>query len=215
MRSWTYTLLTDGSSDRTLIAPITWSLRKALPDCAIQSEWADLRSLPNRPHGLAQRIKYAIDLFPCDILFVHRDAERERPAVRVSEIRNALNESRGDATVSTVCVVPVRMTEAWFLFDEPALRRAAGNPNGRNTLALPHVPTLERIADPKELLHDLLREASGLSGRRLKRFRPAESAYRLSELIDDFALLGVLPAFQAMQLEIRAVIDPDEHTTPD
>lgn len=215
MRSLRYTLLTDGSSDRALIAPITWSLREAVPNCAIQPVWADLRRLPTRPHGLVQKMIFAIDLYPCEILFVHRDAEREPPAVRVTEIRNALNESGGGATVSAVCVVPVRMTEAWFLLDEPALRSAAGNPNGRNALAMPQISTLEQIPDPKALLYDLLRQASGRSVRRLKRFRPAASANRLSELIDDFAPLGALPAFQAMQREIRAAIDHAEHATPD
>lgn len=156
----------------------------------------------------------AIDLYPCEILFVHRDADRKPHAARVAEIRDALNETGSVATVSAVCVVPVRMTEAWFLFDEPALRRAAGNPNGKNPLAMPQISTLERIPDPKESLFDLLQKASGLSARRLRRFRPAESANRLSELIDDFAPLGALPAFQAMQCEIRAAIDHVESTIP-
>jgi hypothetical protein len=152
----------------------------------------------------------AIDLYPCEILFVHRDAERDSHAARVTEIRAALTEWGGDATVSAVCVVPVRMTEAWFLFDEPALRKAAGNPNGQDSLALPPVSTLERIPDPKEALYGLLQQASGLSGRRLKRFRATESANRLSELIDDFTPLVDLPAFRAMQDEIRVALDQNE-----
>ena len=214
MRSLRYTLLADGSSDLALIAPITWSLRAALPECAIQPVWADLHRLPNRPRGLVEKVIFAVDLYPCDVLFVHRDAEGQPHTTRVAEIRNALSQSRSAASLPAVCVVPVRMTEAWFLLDEPALRSAAGNPNGRNALAMPQISTLERIPDPKELLYGLLRQASGLSGRRLKRFRPAESANRLSELIDDFAPLDALPAFQAMQCEIRAAIDHVESAIP-
>jgi hypothetical protein len=36
-----------------------------------------------------------------------------------------------------VCVVPVRMMEAWLLIDEMAIRRVAGNPNGRIPIELP------------------------------------------------------------------------------
>lgn len=214
MRSLSYTLLTDGSSDRALIAPITWSLRKELLNCAIQPTWADLRRLPDRPRGLVEKVISAVDLYPCDVLFVHRDAEGEPHAARVAEIRNALSESGSGASLPAVCVVPVRMTEAWFLFDEPALRMAAGNPNGRDPLAMPQISTFERIPDPKELLYDLLQQASGLSARPLKRFRPAERPNRLSELIDDFAPLDALPAFQEMQTEIRAAVNRDGQSTP-
>jgi hypothetical protein len=48
----------------------------------IQPEWADLGRLPRPPAALQNRILAAIDLFPCDLLFVHRDAEREDPEHR-------------------------------------------------------------------------------------------------------------------------------------
>jgi hypothetical protein len=60
---------------------------------------------------------------------------------------------------------------------------------------MPAVAALEGLADPKAVLHGLLREASGLSGRRLKRFNPARQALRLGQLIDDYAALRRLPAF--------------------
>jgi hypothetical protein len=60
------------------------------------------------------------------------------------------------------------MQEAWLLFNEGALREAAGNPRGSVALELPRVTSLEGIPNPKETLHHLLREASGLSGRRKK-----------------------------------------------
>jgi hypothetical protein len=140
MRELRYTLLSDGSSDRALLPVLTWLLHEHTFEFAIQSEWADLRRLPSVPRTLANRIQKSIELYPCDLLFVHRDAEREPHEVRRNEIRQAIE------VVSTlivpppiICVIPIRMQEAWLLFDELALRRAAGNPHGRmpcNFLAL-------------------------------------------------------------------------------
>jgi len=91
------------------------------------------------------------------------------------------------------------MTEAWLLIDESAIREASGNPNGRTPLALPRTRDLEKLPDPKELLYELLRQASELSGRRLAKFKPDECVHRLAELIDDFSPLCGLPAFKLLQ----------------
>ncbi|MGH9764618.1 MAG: hypothetical protein ACREDR_41175 [Blastocatellia bacterium] len=121
-----YTLVADGSSDRALIPILNWLLLQYHPGIPIQAEWADLRRLAARPRGLSERIRQSIDLYPCDILFVHRDAERETRESRVAEINTAIQDIRG--LPDSIRVVPVRMQEAWLLFDEPAIRSAAGNP---------------------------------------------------------------------------------------
>jgi hypothetical protein len=51
-----YTLITDGSSDRTLIPILTWVLREKGEVDRIQPEWADLRRLPRPPQNLGERI---------------------------------------------------------------------------------------------------------------------------------------------------------------
>lgn len=98
------------------------------------------------------------------------------------------------------------MQEAWLLFDERALRRAAGCPNGKEDLAVPALARIEHVPDPKKCLHDALRRASGAHGRRAKRFRPHVHAHRLSELIDDFSPLRRLSAFQALEQELEAAL---------
>lgn len=87
------TLISDGSSDRALLPIITWVLKERAGARLVQSEWADLGRLPQPPQGLRDRILSAIDLFPCDVLFVHRDAEAEDPELRHKEIRDALKEA--------------------------------------------------------------------------------------------------------------------------
>ena len=90
MRDLRYTLVSDGSSDRALMPLLTWLVRQQLGhDWAIQTAWADLTRLPRRPRGLEERIRAALDLFPCDLLLVHRDAERDPLEHRLEEIKTA------------------------------------------------------------------------------------------------------------------------------
>ena len=74
-----YTLLSDGSSDRALIPILSWLLRDLGVASAITANWADLRGIPRPPKKLPERIRSDIELFPCQLLFIHRDAERAQP----------------------------------------------------------------------------------------------------------------------------------------
>lgn len=103
---------------------------------------------------LAARIRESVRLYPCDLLFVHRDADREARDKRVEEIETAVTDTRLDSATPCVCVIPVRMQEAWLLCDEEAIRYAAGNRNGRQSLELPILNQLETVADPKLVLAD-------------------------------------------------------------
>ena len=210
MQELRYTLLADGSSDRALLPILTWLLRQSCGAIPIEAEFADLRRLPHPPKKLSERIHWSVDLYPCDLLFVHRDAESAPIEKRESEIRKALKESSVEDSIRVVCVVPVRMQEAWLLIDEAALRKAAGNPNGTQLLAMPDVQRLEELADPKQLISDLLRQASELQGRRLERFNWRSSAHRVAEMIDDFSPLYGLAAFQRLAAEVERVVTTAE-----
>lgn len=201
-RSLRYTLVTDGPSDRLLAEPINWLLRThASADFA--SQWVDLRWLPDPPRGLPARVATAIELHPCELLFIHRDAENSSREHRISEIRSAC----AACTVTSVCVVPVRMQEAWFLFNESAIREASGNPSGRTSLSLPRLRHVETLPDPKHLLHQALKTASGLSGRRLRDFHTSSCVHRLARLIDDYSPLRGVPAFASMERDLLAVLN--------
>lgn len=201
-----YTLVSDGSSDAVLLPILTWLLREHGVVWAIQPEWADLRGLPKPPRTLLDKIYRSLDLYPCDMLFVHRDAEGEPREVRVREIEDALRTVRQSQDVPAICVIPVRMTEAWLLLDEAAIRSAAGNPFGRIALGLPPLRQLEDLPDPKVRLHELLRQASALSGRRLRRFRVEQCVRRLTEFLEDFSPLRQLPAFIALEEDVACII---------
>jgi len=138
---------------------------------------------------------------------VHRDAEGDPPHVRTEEMHQALAAAAQRVQVPpSVCVVPVRMQEAWLLFDEQAIRWAAGNPHGRASLVLPPLTMLAQLPDAKRLLYDLLREASGLTDRRRRQFRALTRARRVAEAINDFSPLRMLCAFRRLEDEIRHVV---------
>ena len=207
MEALRYTLLSDGSSDQVLMPILTWLLRAHGINGAIQPEWADLGRLPKPPRTLPERISRSIELYPCDVLFVHRDAEGSLTLVRTEEIQQALTVAARRVQVPPhVCVVPVRMQEAWLLFDERAIRSAAGNPNGRISLVLPPINALEQLPDAKQVLYDLLREASELTGRRRKHFRVHIRARRVAEIINDFTLLRALCAFRRLEDDVRHLV---------
>ena len=151
---------------------------------------------------LAKQIPKAVTEFEPDLLFVHRDAEALGLAERLAQIPT------GSGRV--VRIVPVRMTEAWLLIDESALRHAAGNPGGQEPLALPHPNRLEQLPNPKALLAGAFLAAGGNpAGRRRKRALRDEASWaeRVASVISDFSSLRRLSAFQAFENELRLRLD--------
>lgn len=207
MKELRYTLLAEGSSDQSLLPILTWLLYEHLPHYAVQAAWANLAGLAPKGTTLEERIRLSLLFFPCDLLFVHRDADREPRSSRVDEITQARDIVAAAQDIPpVVCVVPVRMTEAWLLFDEAALRRAAGNPHGRQVLTLPRLRDVEDIADPKDVLNNILREATGLGAHRRRTAPISSYARRVSELIDGFYPLRELSAFQSLEADIVQII---------
>lgn len=201
-----YTLLSDASSDAALMPILDWLLIENGVSEPIQSQWADLRRLRQPPKELSERIRVALQFYPCDLLFIHRDAERLSYMERAGEIRNALAKIVDDHLPPNVYVIPVRMTEAWLLFDESAIRFAAGNRSGQNALHLPDVDILESLPDPKAELYGLIREASNLQGRRLKRLNPGERVRRITTYVNNFAPLRELDAFRNLETDVAEFV---------
>jgi hypothetical protein len=205
----TYTLVTDGSSDASLKAVLELLLRVNGVSCAIQGEWADLRQMPHPPTTLVTKIGAAAALYPCEVIFIHRDAENASRQLRRKEIEAAMQAATFENSLAPVwvSVIPVRMQEAWLLFDENAIKRAAGNPSGRLAISLPPLERCEHLADPKSLLLGLLRQASGRSARRRAKLGVALMTQKIAEYINDFAPLRSLPAFAALEQELQEAIE--------
>ncbi|KWT92698.1 DUF4276 family protein [Candidatus Magnetominusculus xianensis] len=209
MNEITYTLLSDGTADRRLIPILTWLLHQHCPDKAVEAKYADFRNMPKQK-DLGKKIEMAMVNYPSMILFIHRDAEGDTYDNRVSEIRKDIkNISAKYKGRQTVCVVPVRMTEAWLLFDETAIRLAAGNKNDRVVLDLPYLKTIEDKPNLTDVLEKLLIVASGNTrGRKLKQFKRdiSEKAFKVAENIEDFSPLRKLSAFQHLEEELTAAL---------
>lgn len=208
-----YTLVSDGSSDKALLPILSWLLRQHRIMYPIQPEWADLGRLPNPPKNLSSKIEQSIDLYPCDLLFIHRDAENLSYNQRKDEIIRALVNTN-ITNPPSICVVPVRMTEAWLLINEAAIRRASGNANGQKPLELPDHLLLEQHNDPKRLLYDLLKDASERKGRRLSNFPFGQSALLVAEYIDDFSPLRNLSAFRSLESDLEEIISKNQWANP-
>ena len=208
MKSLRGTILGEGSSDAVLVHPLRWLLAEAGVRRSVEILVPDPWEWHRPATSLEERIKVAIALTePCDLLFVHRDSDGVEPALRRGEIDRAFRVSvPSPLGPQCVPVIPIRETEAWFLFDEEALRRAAGNPKGKIPLVLPSLGDLENQPDPKTALKALLRQATEFSPRRSRGFRAEAAVHRLAELITDFSPLRRLSAFRALEAEVRSLV---------
>ena len=202
-----YTLLGEGSSDRALLPVLNWLLRHLRGEIALEPQWVDRFGMDTREPGLAHRVFAALDHYPCDLLFIHRDADNAAPAHRRAETLGAFEVVKPQFDrVRCVCVVPVRMTETWLLTSEAAIRRAAGNPLGTAALELPRLSRLEDEPAPKEVLRSAIRAASELGGRRLKKLNIPRAIHAVAEFTEDFSPLLRLPAFRQLEQELSIAL---------
>lgn len=189
-RQLSYLVLVDGGTDRALLPVLDWTIHRLDPTVEILEP--DIRK---RRGSLPE----AVDAVQTGAMltFVHRDAEGLRLAER-------LRDFQGVQRPDVVPVVPVRMTEAWLLIDGPAIARAADRPG--QTVRLPAVAALERMADPKRHLEQLLLDAAGQpTGRARKKFVAGLDARRanVATLISDFSPLLHLEAFRCFEQALR------------
>ena len=203
-----YTLLGDGSSDVALVPVLAWLLREHFPSSVAieRGQVADLGRLPERLQpelsDLRERMRVAVEFYACDVLFVHRDAEhRDGYESRRAEVESAASDA--GLEVPIIPVVPVRMTEAWLLHDEAALRHAVGRPDGTMALPLPPRKRVESV-HAKDRLFEAFRTAAALTGRRARRFSPPDARARLAALIEDFTPLRHFQSFRDLERDVAA-----------
>ena len=83
-----FTLLADGPGDRCLLGLLEWEFRER--GLSFISQFADAGAveLARKPgdNRLGERVAAALRAFPCDLLFVHRDAEARPAEERFEEI---------------------------------------------------------------------------------------------------------------------------------
>jgi hypothetical protein len=196
----------EGTSD----LPISELIEELLLDRGVEVQMTtpDYSLLPSRvSRDVASKLSAGVSLMRSDpdIVVVHRDQDNTNPGNRRTEISNAVNEVCPQAEL--IPVIPVRMTEAWLLLDEEAIRRVAGKPNGKHPLPLPHRNSVERVADPKTLLQEIILEASMTTGRRRSRLtqRFPQNRKQLLELLDLDGPVKSLSSWQTLLRDIDEV----------
>lgn len=198
-------LLSDGTSDVPLGAHVA-SLARA-HDIELDVVAPELERLDPPPgrsvHDRLDRILRIDSEF--QVLVIHRDAEAVDRAEREREIQAGMTECGIGWPV--VPVIPIRMTEAWLLLDEAAIREVAGRPRGSTSLALPSPRRAEDVPDPKAILEQALRDASGCTGRRLAKFSRDFPSHRrqLLERLDRNGPVRNLSAWQALEHDVANV----------
>lgn len=197
----------EGPSDRPLGDIVARLLRSH--GMSIIMAAPDFDRLPaSSGRDVHSKIKSAIALTNerIDLFAIHRDADNVGIGVRRREIENAVTECAPNAQF--IPIIPIKMTEAWLLLDEQAIRLTAGNPRGRASLLLPTLPEVERRADPKALLAEALMAASGETGRRRQRFggRFGEHRRRLLEQLDTSGPVTELQGWKALSEEVDRVL---------
>lgn len=203
-----FAFIGEGASDTALVVP----LRKLCSQCGIDDaievslDWTQLGTEVG--HSIQKRVRAVLSQIPdIDLLFIHRDADARDPTARYSEIAEAM-ESLG-VSRPYVAVVPIQETEAWLLLDEEAILDIARKAKGRVRLNLPSAKQVEKIANPKERLKEVLAKASGLKGRRLKNFNRKFGKHRrlLLESLDCSGPVSEVPAFKRLVHHISTAIE--------
>lgn len=195
-----YTLLSDGSSDAALMPIIEWLIAQHRPEIGVLGQAAE--GLGAIGLSLSKRIPAALRLYPCDVLFVHRDAEGVPFGARLDEIVAAVGTSHNQF----ITIIPVRMTEAWLFSDETAIRSAAANQAGKIDLKLPAKKSWESMPDPKQFLFDVLELASEKSGRALSKFKPQRQRHLVAQRSGDFSALRGLASFDFFESQLVEIL---------
>ncbi len=199
-------LVCDGTSDVCIQDIIQWVVDEHFSTRTFRIQAA--REVIPAHTPLEARIRRAHDIYEPDIVVCHRDAENQSLSQRTSEISLAATLSNILAPV--VPAIPIRMVESWLLIDSSAIRSAANNRNGNQSLLLPSHSKIENSADPKGILFSALNSASGLPPQRLKRFDVHKARSRITGYIDSFAALRLQTGFQLFERELVAAV----HTIP-
>ena len=202
-------LIAEGTSDKVLIPPIRWLCTNIQPNLAYEIEPIIFDNVSPKP-DLSAKVEIVLRQDRHQIILVHRDQDKMTRIDRTREIETAVKSAQHrlpSATASTfIPIIPVRMTEAWFLIDEAAIKKAAGFPNNRTLLNLPNARQLESVADAKNMLYEKIRTASGHTGRKLRKVRPQQIIHTLADVIEDYSVLNQLPAFWSLRQDLTAAI---------
>lgn len=211
-----FALIAEGGGDKPLV-DILANLCRRVAGVAASGFWANdalvLHEVgKNLPAQIQAVVKYHGNL---DLLFIHRDSDSSDDTSTRQHIDAAIQAAA--SALRAVAVVPIQETEAWLLTDEDAIRLAAGNPHGRESLGLPaRVAHIESSARPKEILRRALVNAAK-PGRQQQKISSNDKEFgrlrrRLLENLNLDGNVTQLRAWQRLLEDIERVLGPKSHT---
>ncbi|MBB5115391.1 DUF4276 family protein [Micromonospora echinospora] len=209
MSSRTYSglFIAEGSSDQPLAEHIQLLFYERGVELMLSSpEFERLSSKVTKDVESRIAAGLALNHDPVDLIVVHRDADNAGYQTRLHEITTAYAATPSQAAL--IPVIPVRMTEAWLLLDETAIRQVAGNPRGRTNLGLPKVHEVESISDPKARLADCILRAADETGRRrdVVKARFNEHRRQLLDRLEPSGPLGRLESWKRLTHAVDQVV---------
>lgn len=202
-------LIAEGTSDTALIPIARWCIRQHY-DGDVDFIVASFNSVKKRPNNLTEKIRAAHILYPSvDVLIIHRDVDATSIKQREQEISTAAKSQK--RTVNFIPITPMTMTESWLLIDERGIYSASGNPNGNGLISLPAPNRIERIRDPKAVLFDLIRTASGLSSHRRQYIDVQNARTQCGDFITQFEILRNLNSFKRFEKFVVDFLNNNHH----
>ena len=152
----------------------------------------------------AQRILAAArDASGYHLLLVHADADAHSPEATWTErimpgfvlVQEAAKRNE-DVCDRCVAIIPVQMTEAWFLADSDSLLQIIGTQESAENLGLRHTGrNIESIADPKVYVNNILTNARRTMPRSRRKYVQLGSLYEPLARRISLERLKLLPSF--------------------
>lgn len=145
--------------------------------------------------------------------FVHADADEdssqraydERIAPGLALVTNALSQGLS-VCAELIPIIPVQKVEAWLLADAASLCNVIGTSLSPHDLSIPlRADEIERIADPKQRLREIMRSAYASRPRRRRAVEPGELYEPLANQVR-LAELERLPSYQQYLRDLDAAL---------
>jgi hypothetical protein len=210
-----FALIAEGEGDRPLV-DILANLCRRVAGAEAVGLWAnDALALLGPGKKLSAQVRAVMEFHGnLDLLFIHRDADSSDDSLARQHIDASIQEVA--SAVRAVAVVPIQETEAWLLTDADAIRMAAGNPHGRESLGLPaKLAHIESSARPKEILRQALVNAAK-PGRQRQKISSNDKEFgrlrrRLLETLNLDGNVTQLRAWQRLLEDIGRTLGPKSH----
>lgn len=182
MKQLILTLFSEGSTnERFLPTVIQRTAQRLLPNLDVQ---IPIKLSPKNSHeerGLKRSkliLQAALDAYGSHALVIHSDADyptakrayNERFKPGRDEVQKAKEQGGHSICEHLIPLIPVQMVEGWMLADAEALLNLIGTDLNAVALEVPtKIKEVESVADPKQVLEDLLRRAYAARTKRLRK----------------------------------------------